>query len=46
MKCLVCHEPCRSEGQLCPACVERGHRVENDTLLLNIDISLPKSLQK
>lgn len=36
--CLVCHTRTRSEGQLCPTCVEQGHRVENDTLLVNFDI--------
>ena len=36
--CLVCHEPTTSEGQLCPACVAGGWRVENDRLILDVEI--------
>lgn len=35
--CLVCSEVRTwSEGQLCEACVEKGHRVENDTVIFNL----------
>jgi predicted amidophosphoribosyltransferase len=34
--CLVCLEKTTSEGQLCPACVAEGHRIENDMLIVNI----------
>lgn len=37
--CLVCQVRTKSEGQLCPECVEKGHRVENDTLLLNLEVT-------
>lgn len=39
--CLVCQTRTKSEGQLCPACVEAGHRVENDSVLLNLEIRVP-----
>ena len=39
--CLVCREKTTSEGQLCPACVAKGHHVENDTLYLNIEFRGP-----
>jgi predicted amidophosphoribosyltransferase len=35
--CLVCQTRTTSEGQLCPKCVKAGHRVENDTLIVNMD---------
>lgn len=36
--CLVCQEFTTSEGQLCSACVGRGHRVENDQVLVAIGL--------
>ena len=38
--CLVCTAQTSSEGQLCPACVERGHHVVNDTLCVDISPDL------
>lgn len=42
--CIVCETPCTSEGQLCPDCVERGHRVDNDTVIVNLEIRLPEGM--
>lgn len=39
--CLVCREFTASEGQLCTACVAKGHRVENHQVLLAVDIVWP-----
>lgn len=39
--CLVCQTRTKSEGQLCPDCVEAGHRVENDTLFVNLSFDYP-----
>jgi hypothetical protein len=36
--CLVCQTRTKSEGQLCSSCVEDGHRVENNTLYVNITV--------
>jgi len=43
--CLVCQTRTKSEGQLCPTCVEAGHRVENDTVLFNMEIRVPESMR-
>lgn len=32
--CLVCHQPCTSEGQLCPTCVEAGARVADTEVII------------
>jgi hypothetical protein len=38
--CLVCEETrTKSEGQLCPACVEAGCRRENDQVIVPISIN-------
>lgn len=43
--CLVCQTRTRNEGQLCTECVGKGHRVENDTVLFNFEVRIPKSLR-
>jgi hypothetical protein len=40
--CIVCETPCTSEGQLCRDCVAKGHRVENDRVIVNIEIRVPE----
>lgn len=42
--CLVCETPCVSEGQLCAACVERGHWVKDDQVFVNIEVRIPDAL--
>lgn len=42
--CVVCHKPCRSEGQLCPACVQAGHYVTDTEVVVNLHIDLPANL--
>lgn len=39
--CLVCEQPCLTEGQLCPDCAAKGHRIENDTVIVAINIDIP-----
>lgn len=34
--CLVCQTRTKNEGQVCDECVEKGHRRENDTVLMNL----------
>lgn len=40
--CLVCEQPCSTEGQLCPDCAEAGHRVTDNEVLVAIDVRLPE----
>lgn len=42
--CLVCQKPCRTEGQLCGACVDAGHRVTDDAVIVQIEVRLPGGL--
>jgi hypothetical protein len=39
--CLVCEERCWTEGQLCPGCAAKGHRVTDDAVIVNLDIRVP-----
>jgi hypothetical protein len=41
--CLVCQQPCRTEGQLCPDCAAAGHRVTDTEVIVNIEIEWPPS---
>lgn len=43
--CLVCEEPCVTEGQLCRVCADRGHRVTDTEVIVAIDINIPASLR-
>jgi hypothetical protein len=44
--CLGCEKPTTSEGQVCPACVESGIRVENDTVMVSLEIRVPESFRR
>lgn len=39
--CLVCQQPCRTEGQLCPDCAAAGHRVTDTEVIVQIGIEWP-----
>lgn len=39
--CLVCEQPCLTEGQLCRDCAAAGHRVTDDEVIFNLTIDLP-----
>lgn len=44
--CLVCEEPCPTEGQLCPACAEAGHRVTDNAVIFNFEIRTSDGRQR
>lgn len=39
--CLVCTEPCLTEGQLCRDCVAAGHRVDDDAVYVSLTFTNP-----